>query len=466
MKKIIFFIFQIVLFSNFHSAIAQTIPFPSPGHEGLSMKRIGSFDLNENKHLEIGLWLQNRVMYNFSNIPGPGGTDFNNTEYYDFFRQRFREGFNISLVDKEGSVKAGTYLQFEQRGGWGGSSPAVSDPRGLGPTMNPYNFLQSRGLRFGFVYYNYSDKLTISAGILPLTDQVGRLLFDADWDFSVGGITIGGDLTNGNYRLGFVRLIDGVGAPNPNQIGSNANMYLADYNHSFNSKFKAGIHLYGLNIPDGLQLSVPAPDAVTWQNWLGLTTNLKLNQVDINGIFLLNSGKINASTNNGYTLKIEGLTNLGKAKLGVSGIYTSGDKLNAQGDAVVDKRFITPYQIVGSNGFWGYNHIFMPNGPSDVNDLNLEIGNKGAGLMTIQTKLDFPVVKNRLQGQLFAGWFQSSQQRNSSKFIGVESGGMLAWHLVDYLVLDVGVSYATMGTFYGNNPDDLLEVFSRIQFTW
>jgi hypothetical protein len=466
MKKTTLLIFQIVLLSSMYCVFAQTIPFPSPGHEGLSIKNISSFDLNEDKHLEIGLWLQTRVMYNFSNIPGPGGTGFDNTEYYDFFRQRFREGFNISLVDKEGSVKAGTYLQFEQRGGWGGSSPVVSDPRSLGPTMNPYNFLQSRGLRFGFVYYNYSEKLNISAGLLPLIDQVGRLLFDADWDFSVGGITMGGNLSTGNYRLGFVRLIDGVGAPNPNLINLNANMYLADYNHSFNSKFKTGVHLYGLNVPNGLQISVPSPDTVTWQNWLGLTTALKFSKLDINGLLLLNNGKINYQTNNGIAIKLEGITNLGKTKLSVYGIYTSGDKLDAQGNPMVNRRFITPYQIVGANGYWGYTHIFMPNGPSDVNDLNLEVGNKGAGLITIQAKLNFPVVQKRLQGQIFGGWFQADQERNSSKFMGIETGGMLTWHLADYLVLDLGISYADTGNFYGNSPRGLLEVFSRFQFTW
>ena len=138
--------------------------------------------------------MQDRILYNYSKIPGPGGTTFDSTSTYDFFRQRFHAGVDVRLVNDTGAAKAGGYMQLEYRGGWGGSSPDASDPRGNAPANNPYNRLQPRGIRYGFVYYNHSEKLNLSVGILPVTDRVGRILFDADWDFNVGGIALGGKL--------------------------------------------------------------------------------------------------------------------------------------------------------------------------------------------------------------------------------------------------------------------------------
>jgi hypothetical protein len=78
--------------------------------------------------------------------------------------------------------------------------------------------------------------------------------------------------------------------------------------------------------------------------------------------------------------------------------YTTGDE-----DTIISKRFITLHQITGTAGYWGYMHIFTPAGPSDVNDLGTEIGNRGAGLTTVQTKIDFPLVEDKLGGQIFLG---------------------------------------------------------------
>ena len=43
-------------------------------------------------------------------------------------------------------------------------------------------------------------------GILPTMDQVGRVLWDGEWDFFVGGAALGGKVRDGDYRLGTYRL--------------------------------------------------------------------------------------------------------------------------------------------------------------------------------------------------------------------------------------------------------------------
>ncbi len=462
-KRLLVVIFLSAMYiGSVNSVQAQSVPFPNPGHEGLNVKDLGSFNLDDSKDLKVGLWLQDRVMYNYSNIPGPGGTTFDSTEYYDFFRQRFRAGLDIRLVDSAGVSKAGAYAQFEYRGGWGGSSPAQSDPRGSLPVNNPYNRLQPRGIRYGFVYYNHNEHFNLSVGILPLTDRVGRVLFDADWDLNVGGITIDGKCDKGNYRLAYVRLIDGVGHPTSyNIIGLNGSLYLLDYNYPFSESFEAGIHVYGLDAPTNLGVTLSRSEA-----WYGLSVKSKFDPVVLNGFFLMNNGEIAGEKHSGMALKLEAGVALGKAKFSLEGLYATGDEVDTLGNPEVSKRFVTLHQIVGTAGYWGYMHIFTPNGPSDVNDLGLEIGNGGAGLTTIQAKLDFPLIKDKLNGQVFGGWFQANKERNNSKNMGSEFGGMLTYSFAKHLNLEFGAAYAMINKFYGNDTDGLVEIFSRIQFTW
>ncbi len=423
---------------------SKGVPFPEPGHEGLNVKSLGTFD-----EFEVGLWLQYRIMYNNSNIPGPGGTTYDNSANYDFFRQRFRIGVNVQKANK-----VGVYTQLEYRGGWGGSSPALSDARDSAPVNNPYNRLQPRGIRYGFIYYAPSEKLNLSAGIIPLTDGVGRILFDADWDFNVGGIVLGGKLTKGDYRLGYVRLIEGVGGTR-NQIGKDAEFMLADYYVPLGKSVTIGAHIYHLTGPG--TLNVMRFEAETWY---GFTTQGNFGRADLSGVILLNRGSTGEDSHNGVALKLDGGLPLGKTRVNVQAITATGDEAGK-----TERRFVTPHQILGTGGYWGYTHIFVANGPSDVNDLGVEIGNGGAGLSTLQVKIDTPIT-DKLKTQLFGGWFQSDKKRNQSKFMGTEFGGMLSYRIEKYLTWQVGIAYAKMGAFFGENVEDLNEIYSRFQFTW
>ncbi len=122
---------------------------------------------------DIDFGIQYRIMYNNSNIQS------NNK--YDFFRQRLRLNFDVKT---ESGV--GGFFQIEYKGGWGGSSPAASDPRAT-YAVNAFNRLQARGIRYGYLYFPVGPG-TVLAGILPANDQVDHMLFSADWDLNVGGI--------------------------------------------------------------------------------------------------------------------------------------------------------------------------------------------------------------------------------------------------------------------------------------
>jgi hypothetical protein len=137
-------------------AQADNLPFPEPTNENAYAVPV--------EHLRLRVWAQYRVMYNASNIPsginngslptagtGTGKLNYGDTTGYDFFRQRMRLALDLQHKD---SSNVGAYMQMEYRGGFGGSSPAASDPRGesganAGGTPNAFNRLQARGIRYG-----------------------------------------------------------------------------------------------------------------------------------------------------------------------------------------------------------------------------------------------------------------------------------------------------------------------------
>ncbi len=152
------FIAALILFLAVGQWVAQAhadqLPFPEPANE--NAYAIPS------ENLRLRVWAQYRVMYNASNIPsgvnsgslpaagtGPGQLNFGDTTGYDFLRQRMRLAFDIQQKDSD---NVGLYMQVEYRGGFGGSSPAASDPRGetganADGTANAFN--DSKPVGFG-----------------------------------------------------------------------------------------------------------------------------------------------------------------------------------------------------------------------------------------------------------------------------------------------------------------------------
>jgi len=398
--------------------------------------------------LKVDLGLQYRVMYNLSNI----GTK----DDYDFFRQRFRVGLDIKPAENVGG-----YAQFEFRGGWGGTSPAVSDPR-VGPTFSdwgiPYNRLQARGIRYGYIYTSPKEGHMLKAGILPVSDQLGDTIFSADWDFNVGGILYKGKAENVDYRVAYMRLVDDLRDKEDDQ---NGHLALLDINTSIDT-VKLGGHVYYLTIDKGAAGMVK-----NTQGWYGVTASTKISNVDLNGFVLFNSGKIVDESNDGVGVKVEGSIPLGNLRLSVLGILTTGDETPTKG-------FQTIEGLLGTGGYWAYTYIFTPHGPSDVNDFGLEIGNSGYGLRTVQARLDIPV-NDRLDAQVQVGWFQSSEDvpltisgTGKDNGLGTEFGGQIKYGVAKNLNLEVGAAFASLDDagvelFQGINEDSVKEIFARFQ---
>jgi hypothetical protein len=425
--------------------------------------------------LRVRLWIQYRLMYNASNIPGPAGTTFGNTKSYDFLSQRARLGIDIRPFENVGGY---VQLEFSNRFGVG------PDTNGSGEEINfnnvAFNRLNARGLRYAYFYASPFRETTFLAGILPSSDYLGDTQFSADWDFNVGGVAFTGILKNFSYRLSYLRLISGMGFNNINELGENADLVLFDLTRPFSETSAVGLHVYYLFNDIG------EPSVGEFQQaWIGATGKTNLGLAALNSFIVLNFGKFDQDTNLPSGLVIPEGSNLGFAVKGeavtplidldygpmvLSGlfIFASGDK-----EGRTHSRFNPIEGLVGTEGYWAYTHIFTANGPSDVNDFGLDIGNtrlgSGAGLLTAQVKMDIPLYEIIFL-QLDSGVFWSAKDRAGSKYMGTEVGGMFTIPIVHPLNFQIGLAYARLGGFFESLiaedqqlEKNIYEVFSRIQ---
>lgn len=311
----------------------------------------------------------------------------------------------------------------------------------------------------------------LKAGILPLSDQLGDTLFSADWDFNVGGVAYKGMADSVDYRLAYVRLVDDLTDLEDDQ---NGHLAVLDINTAIDA-VKLGGHIYYLSIDH----DATGLDKNT-QGWYGITAAGKFEMVDLNGFVIFNSGEVAEESNDGVGVKVEGSVPLGDLRLSVMGIYTTGDDESfpagtASGVSVTGERtvgFLTPESILGTEGYWAYTYLFTAHGPSDVNDLGLEIGNRGRGLTTIQAKLDIPVT-DKLDAQVQVGWFQSSEDviigtTNSGDDLGTEFGGQVKYEVGKNLNLEAGIAFASLGDaavalYQITDEDSVKEGFARFQ---
>jgi hypothetical protein len=418
--------------------------------------------------------MQYRLVYNASNLPGPGRTTFTDTAGYDFFRQRVRLNLEAAPNDH-----VGAFVQAEFRGGWGGSAPAVSDPRGIEPTRNPFNFLDDRGLRYTSLYWKPSKQQQVMAGILPLSDEFGDTLFSADWDWNVGGVSWLGASGGSRWRVAALNLVDGIGSSDPDTIAHNGTLLIGDYarraerpSASGEWAIDWGAHVYALIVQENLPLGG------TRDVWLGPTVTLRNDDLAVNLFAILNTGDLGVGTlasngtvisgftnddargHTGIALRAEAETGLWRGRLKGQVLYATGDR-----DGEVDRRVTTPMNLFGASGYWGYTHIFTANGPSDVNDLGLDIGNGGAGLFTAQVLGRMPLTE-RVGLDLSAGWFRADEARNAGRDMGYELGGALRVNLSRPLTLDAGLATAKLGDFFGRDADRIHEVFCRLQLQY
>jgi hypothetical protein len=133
--------------------------------------------------------------------------------------------------------------------------------------------------------------------------------------------------------------------------------------------------------------------------------------------------------------------------------------------------------MYGGHGYWGYTGSFTVQGPTDtgVDDpVRIDGGsyvpfNLGMGMQTIQVNASFPVIPDKLDGYLAAGWYQGDDSlptRDDS--IGYDLLAMGKYMFGSGLNLEFGVDYAAMDDGHHanvlfNESRNLVLLFSRLQ---
>lgn len=415
----------------------------------------GDTQVNPLDDLRLRIGFQYRVMWNGSNLPLAGVTTATDPKSNDFFRQRMRLNIDVAPNDKVGG-----FMQLEYRGGFGGTSPEFSDPRGNGLSLNAFNRLEARGVRYGYVYYRPITDTYLAAGIIPLSDRLGDTLFSADWDFNVGGIVADGKLGTLGYRAAYVRLVDGVATADDREVvGENSDLITLDFAVEPAESIELGSHFYYLYAGEDIALEAGLPGEVQ-QAWIGLSAQGEFDGGEINGFAVVNTGEFGDVDNTGYSAKVEAKWDAHQS------VNIAAQVLYSSGDLDGENSYRTVQGIFGVEGYWAYTHLFTANGPSDVNDLGIDLDQGGLGLLTGQARVRSALLP-WLDNDVFVGVFQSGDQNElGNDFLGTEVGTMFVLKPEEYLALDVGFAGAFLGDFFDSENDsasNLYEVFARFQ---
>lgn len=440
------------------------IPSNYSSAEGSRAVDQGSVFTSESLYPKYKLGGQYRLMYNSNNFDfhQPQLTD--NQKSGTFFNQRFRTWLTI-----ETSENIRGYLQAEMGHIlWGDDNLdfpktySVASPRDLAGVE----------LRYGYLEYENIDIGLLRAGIQGWNDPYGQVLASADWDFSVGGL-LWEYGTNDDIKLqsGVFQLTE-----NSVRFADDAYLLISDAEWNYDECQRIGISAYYLDDRGRYSYPTLAPYESAWDMWLGLRGSRQIGIGAVNSFVIYNSGErrdsaISTYSHDGVALKLElANVNLGPGRWSTQALYSSGRQ---DPNSLHSNEFRTIAQSAqdnfGSQGYWSYLIISSPHGPSDVSDLGVSLQNRGLGLMTLQTKYELPI-SAKLTSVTSGGWLQSDgiNPNSNSRDMGTELVQSFNYHFGPGLSTDFGGAVLFTGDFYrdavaGTSPDDVYELFSRVQ---
>jgi hypothetical protein len=314
----------------------------------------------------------------------------------------------------------------------------------------------SFGLRQGYIKAKLHEQVTGVAGIVPLSDKFGDTLFSGDWDFNPLSLVFVGSINDISYRLGTGKFEEGTEGGRGSDDDHNICVLDLDY-------MDYGASVYYIKQDTDPLTGV---DQDTTLLIYGLRGGYDLGNVNING-FLMgsaykqeNGAKGNTADKkaNGYAAKLAVSIPVDKIKIGVMGIYASGDKdfLNDNEDSA--NSFITPMSLYDGHGYWGYTGKLTVQGPTDtgiddpvrIDGGSYDNNNLGLGITTIQANASFPII-NKVDGYVGAGYFRLNDAPDGrKKELGTDIYTQVTWYIKEWedggtLKLDAGVDYAMLG---------------------
>ncbi|GAB4342621.1 MAG: hypothetical protein Kow0037_30170 [Calditrichia bacterium] len=394
---------------------------------------------------------QYRIMFNSSNFgwhqPVISASESENR----YINQRFRLNLDSRF---DSGVAAHVQLEFGHNT-WGENYYYTKT---LSRTDSDQIGIELRHAYLNFPALGFDTKV----GIQDWSDGFGGVLASGDWDFNVGGVGIQRQVGKASVRGGFFQLWEG-----DTRSDDDSQLWTFDLDYR-----QIGLAFYHARY----QTTPESPDQTGNASWLGMKARIKSSPVQLNGFLLLNRGSWKNSAlgksfnTKALALKVEAIFELPRAELGLQGLYSTGN--NGMNNSAEDNATFYTLEQDGQ-GYWSYLALFTPRGSSDTNNLRASLRNRdqdgiSRGLSTIQGKLRIPLNK-QLDFYTAAGWFYASQPDNyGHQSMGTEFLLELKVQLSEELAFEVGGAYALTGDFYQQanseaNPDNLYEIFSRLQ---
>jgi hypothetical protein len=332
-------------------------------------------------------------------------------------------------------------------------------------------------LRYGYLAYHDDCLGRLQAGIQPWQDSFAQTLFSSDWDFSVAGLSWVRkcpELGDSQIKFGIFELVD-----LDDQLVEQTYLLTLDLDRRVGEKGSIGFSAYYLPDRGGYSYSAPspgypgfAPYQSAWDVWIGARFRLDSAVMPINGFAIYNTGDrddVGGSRfqHDGVALKLEaGPIPVGPGKVSCQTLFSSGGDTPGGGFRTVAQ---SARDNFGAEGYWSYLMLVAPQGYSDVNDMGVSLQNRGCGLLTFQSKYDYPICR-RLSGSLAAGWLRSDTPNpaNGSTDMGTEVGNDFTLDFGGGLKADMGAAVLFTGDFYkpstaAPSPATLYEAFSRLQ---
>jgi hypothetical protein len=303
----------------------------------------------------------------------------------------------------------------------------------------------------------------VKAGIQSPSDGFKGYLFDWDWDFDVAGLETEIEFNSANLTAGWFRLNEGGDFAE----ADDRDLLKLGLDITPCSDGSLGPYVYFLN-------DQRSEGFLVRDFWAGASFSKSFDHCGFNGFFIYNSGEreyetmeLSANsedvTNSGFAARLEAKKEFEGFDLSLLGLYSSGEEDTAETDR-------GDFHVILGPNYANYLELFFP-GAEDVAGLNVDLNNGGLGLLAVQARVKIEPV-HRVWLSFAGGILQSAAENsNGEKEMGTEVDGVIGYEFRGGMTAELGAAYVLVGDFYKRettnpDPDNMFEVYSRLQFSF
>jgi len=303
--------------------------------------------------------------------------------------------------------------------------------------------------RHAVLDYTFDNGINAQAGIVPVSDHFGDVLFSGDWNYNPVALAFVFPAGAGKLRAFAGNLNESTETVKNDDIVHYQFDYLLPLKGG--NKFNIGMTWLemGSNGTNRAFGAAPFPAMPT-------TTGRHLNY-GAGGSFTLDGLTLNtfvagartdreilgtSANGKGVAVKLELTGKAGTGTFGILGTWAQGEP---DGSGFQAPLAFVPAVDKGANSYWGYLGLLTVQGPTDtgIDGDSVNISNNGYGLSSLQAKYAFPI-SGALSGYLAAGWFGGSKAAGRDRDVGAEVMAMGTYRFNKVLALDFGAAHARL----------------------